>query len=203
VQALRTVYLIRHPETDWNRDGRYQGRTGRPLTGADDESIHMIRQWMRDCAPGCIVTSPASHARALADDIAENLAAAMQPVVDPAWHEVDHGAWEGLRHQEVAARFGDAAMQRFSDPDYAGHGGETLTAATARIDRAWRALLADAPAVTAVVSHATPVRLVLCHCLALPPARQWRFRVDNSSATRIDVAEGTPIIGFVNRRVQP
>lgn len=198
----KAIFLIRHPETDWNRQRRYQGRTRRPLTGRDETSTLAVIEWMRECGPDVVASSPTMHALALAERISLVVHSKPEPAVDDGWCEADHGAWEGLLHDEVDQRFGPDTVERFDDPHYARHGGETLAEVESRVALAWEALVARTSGAAAVVSHATPIRLVLCRCLGLPASMQWRFHVDNASVTRIDVAEDLAVIGFVNRRVQ-
>lgn len=198
----KTIFLIRHPETDWNRQQRYQGRTGRPLTGYDETSTLAVIEWMRECGPDIVASSPTMHARTLAERISLVVHSKPEPAVDAGWCEADHGTWEGLLHDEVTQRFGSGTVERFDNPDYNGHGGETLAEVDARVALTWEALVARTRDTAAVVSHATPIRLVLCRSLGLPASMQWRFRVDHSSVIRIDVAEDSAVIGFVNRRVQ-
>lgn len=161
-----------------------------------------VVEWMRQHAPDFIATSPTTHARALAQEIKRGVDSMPEPTLDDGWCEVDHGAWEGLRHDEVHQRFGSGAAKRFEDPQYDRHGGETLLEIDARVGRTWESLLTRVSRVVVVVSHATPIRLVLCRCLDLPVSMQWRFRIDNSSVTRIDVAGKSAVIGFVNHRAQ-
>lgn len=198
----KTIFLIRHPETDWNRQKRYQGRTARPLTGRDEASTLAVIEWMRECAPDIVASSPTMHARSLAERISLALDSSLEAEIDVGWCEADHGSWEGLLHDEVDRRFGSDAAERFHDPHYDRHGGETLSEVDSRVGRTWQTLVARAGSAAAVVSHATPIRLVLCRCLRLSGSMQWRFRVDNSSVTRIDVAGDSAAIGYVNRRVQ-
>lgn len=198
----KTIFLIRHPETDWNRQKRYQGRTGRPWTGRDETSTLAVIRWMSECRLDVVASSPTTHARALAERISRVVESMPDPAVDDGWCEVDHGAWEGLHHDEVTQRFGTEAVERFDDPDYNRHGGETLAEVDARVALRWEALVARTRDTAAVVSHATPIRLVLCRTLGLPASMQWRFRVDHSSLTRIDIAEESTVISFVNHRAQ-
>lgn len=161
-----------------------------------------VVEWIRQHAPDFIATSPTTHARALAQGITRGVDSMPEPTIDDGWCEVDHGAWEGLRHEEVRQRFGSGAAKRFEDPQFDGHGGETLLEIDARVGCTWESLLTRAGRVAAVVSHATPIRLVLCQCLDLPISMQWRLRIDNSSVTRVDVDGKSAVIGFVNRRAQ-
>lgn len=196
------VYLVRHPETDWNTQGRFQGRTGRPLTDRGRACVATLVDLLKNETPARVVSSPADHAIAAAAPIAAAVSCGAEPVIDPAWSEIDHGLWEGLTYDEVVARFGTDARRRFDDPlDYDGHAGETLRAAGSRVARAWEAVTESAGA-TIVVSHATPIRLVLCRCLDLPATRQWCFRIDNGGVTGISIADGAVTLDFTNHRTQ-
>lgn len=196
------IYLVRHPETDWNRAGRYQSRTGRPFTDRGAASVEALVEYFHGRSPQRVVSSLAAHARGAADRIAAMAGSGDGAIVDDDWREIDHGAWEGLRHDEVLERFGAEVARRFDDPRrYDGHGGETLRAAAVRVARSWEALAGTAGDVV-VVSHATPIRLVLCRCLGLPMERQWGFRIDNSSVTGVSIDGGTATIEFVNHRIQ-
>lgn len=196
------VYLVRHPETDWNRQGRFQGRTGRPLTDRGMACVAALVDLLRNEMRARVVSSPADHAIEAAAPIADAVSCGAVPVIDAAWREIDHGLWEGLTYDDVMARFGTDARRRFDDPlDYDGHAGETLRAASSRVARAWEALVESAGA-TIVVSHATPIRLVLCRCLDLPATRQWRFRIDNGGVTGISIAGGAVTLDYINHRTQ-
>lgn len=196
----KRIYLVRHAETDWNRERRYQGWTDRPLTDRGEESFRCIVDHMNDLEPDFVVSSPTGQARGLAASIA----APRTIVIDERWSEIDHGAWEGLRHDDVVRRFGPGAAERFDDPfRYSDHGGETLADVESRVARAWDDLAAMKREVIAVVTHATPIRLVLCRCLELPADSQWRFRIDNGGLTGISVAGDAATIEFVNHRVTP
>lgn len=172
------------------------------MTGRDQAATLAVIDLMRDCAPRVIASSPTAHARALAQRISRVAESRPEPAIDDGWCETDHGAWEGLLHDDVTRRFGPDAAERFNDPHYDRHGGETLAEVDSRVVRTWEALVARTKGAAVVVSHATPIRLVLCRCLGLPASMQWRFHVDNSSVTRIDVAGESAVIGFVNRRMQ-
>lgn len=202
---MTDIYLVRHPETDWNADKRYQGRTGRPLTRRGAASLAGLAAYLRDSKPDRVVSSPAPHALVLARAVADGYRPAGDVVVDESWQEIDHGRWEGLDYFEVLRRFGPAARRRFDDPlRYRGHGGETLAEADRRVRRCWSRLLALGDEGTVVVvSHATPIRLVLCRCLGVAPVELWRFPVDNGGVSRIRAGAGITSADLLNRRVQP
>ena len=68
-----------------------------------------------------------------------------------------------------------------------------------RVAEGWAALLRQSPGGRMlVVTHATPIQLVLCAIAGMSPALHWRWRVDLGSVTALDVYGGGPIVRMVN-----
>jgi len=104
-----TVFaLVRHGETDWNRERRIQGSTDIPLneTGRDQAratgALLASRRW------NAIVASPLSRARETAQLIAAE-AGLGEPELEPRLAERDYGAAEGLTGPEIDALYPDGA----------------------------------------------------------------------------------------------
>lgn len=197
---MRAVYLVRHPETDWNSQKRFQGRTSRPFTPAGMRAVRTAAKFLRGKRPDTVVTSPTHQALALARATGNGPPPDHGIVVDASWCEVDHGEWEGLSHAEVVRRFGPQTAGRFEDPEhYDGHAGETLTDVHRRVIGSWNRLLESGAGVAVVVSHATPIRLVLCRCFEMPASQLWRLPVDNAAVSRISLAGDSPAVDYWNR----
>jgi len=120
--------------------------------------------------------------------------------LDPGWAETNHGRWEGLTYREVLARYPEEARARWAEGiNGRPAGGESLAEVQARVAAAWAALLQAYPGGRVlVVTHATPIQLVLCGCFGLPPTRHWHWRIDLGSVTCIDVYGAGPIVRMVN-----
>jgi 2,3-bisphosphoglycerate-dependent phosphoglycerate mutase/probable phosphoglycerate mutase len=113
---------------------------------------------------------------------------------------VDHGLWEGLTYTEVAARYGAEARERFADFwNSRAHGGESGADLWSRVESAWDDMLVryDGGRVL-VVTHATPIRLLLCSVLDVPLENHWRFRVDPGGITSLDLYPSATIVRTVN-----
>lgn len=123
-----SLCLIRHGETTWNREGRWQGHADPGLTEAGLEQArrlaealraeHRDRPWTR------LYASDLVRARATARLIGEVLGLGLE--VDRRLRELDVGAWAGLTRPEIAAR-DDATLRAFESgaPDVRPGGGET------------------------------------------------------------------------------
>jgi alpha-ribazole phosphatase len=144
------------------------------------------------------LTSPRARTRRTAEAV---LAGRGVPLVaDERWRESDHGRWEGLTYAEVVARFPAEARARFADGLHGrALGGESLAEVAARVAAGWQALLDEQRGGRIlVVTHATPIQLVLCLLNGTSPAEHWRWRIDLGSITAIDVYGAAAIIRMVN-----
>jgi probable phosphoglycerate mutase len=98
-----TIVLVRHGETDWNRENRFQGHADPPLNDAGRAQALKLAGELRDEAVAAAYTSPLRRARETAAIVADQLG--IEPVPDNALMEVDVGSWSGLTRDEVEARF--------------------------------------------------------------------------------------------------
>lgn len=153
----QTIYLVRHGETEWNREKRLQGQQDSSLTEKGREQARRIGLAMRrivDDPEGCtIITSPLGRTMHTAELLTQACGLADPDIhTDARLMEIGFGAWEGLTFEEVKARDPDVLRRREEQPwDFSSPGGETFTAVEKRV-RAWLdELPEDARAI--VVSH--------------------------------------------------
>jgi phosphoserine phosphatase len=173
------ILLVRHGETAWNRDGRYQGRTDIPLSEVGQTQVRALGERLRQIPIAYAVASPLSRARTTAEAILAGREVALE--LDDGLLEISHGDWEGKLASEVershAELFGvwKTAPGRHSP---AGPNAETLGDVEAR---AWpvleRVCARLGPNDTALIAaHDAVNRVLLCRTLGLPLERVWRFR---------------------------
>ncbi len=198
---MRTsIWLIRHVQTAANRQQRYQSHSDSPITAYGQRQQVALAQRLRRIPFDTVLSSAAERTRSTAAAILAGRQHAPAITVVPAWSETHHGRWEGLTYREVVQQFPDDARLRFGDPL---HGrapdGESLAEVAARVQQGWQAVLHDyLGGRILIVTHATPIRLVLCMLTGVPIARQWQWRVDTGSITALDVYGSDPIIRMVN-----
>ena len=181
------LYLVRHTEADWNREGRYLGWSDRPLTRRGLRQAERLARRLAELEPDAVWSSGLARTRRLAQAIAAH--GGRRARHDPRWREVDHGRWEGLTWTEVATRFPEAARRRWTEPWRSrAHGGESLAGLWRRVRRALGELRSGRPeGRVVVVTHAGPVQLLVCHALRAPLESWSRVRVANGAVARIDV----------------
>jgi probable phosphoglycerate mutase len=100
---MTTLLLARHGETDWNREGRYQGWADPPLNEAGREQARRLRDQLRETPFDAVYSSDLRRAHETAEIVA---APHDVPVIaDPGLREIDVGSWSGLTHAELEQRF--------------------------------------------------------------------------------------------------
>jgi broad specificity phosphatase PhoE len=101
---VTTLLLVRHGETDWNRDGRWQGHSDTRLNDAGREQATRLAAELRDV--DVVYSSDLARARETAEVLAGALGLEIR--FDPRLRERSFGAWEGLTAPEIETNFGEA-----------------------------------------------------------------------------------------------
>ena len=173
------ILLVRHGETAWNREGRYQGRTDIPLSPDGARQVRALGDRLRELPIMIAISSPLSRAKATAEAI---LAGRDLPLeLDEGLLEISHGQWEGKLASEVALSHAEMFGVWRSAPGRnspAGPAAETLGDVEARawavIEKAWLRL--DGEQTLLITAHDAVNRVILCRVLGVPLERVWRFR---------------------------
>ncbi|MBV9788973.1 MAG: histidine phosphatase family protein [Chloroflexi bacterium] len=194
------VWLVRHPQTDWNKERRYQSRSDRPLTDFGRLRLDAIAQRLRRIRFSAIITSELNCTDEVAQAVAAQQIQAPQIVRDARWREADHGDWEGLTYSEVQARYPAQVRQRFGSMwNNRAHGGESVADLWQRVQAAWNdALRQHNGEHLLIVTHATPIQLLLCAMLNLPFEQYWQWRIDLGGITNLDLYPSGAITRVIN-----
>ncbi len=179
------IYVARHGETTWNRDGRYQGRLESPLSELGVRQAEALAarfaslQLPVALRPTRIVTSPLTRCTATANATAIRLH--LEPETDERLVEIAHGSWEGRYREDVERTDVDRYRRWRDDPAHvAFDGGERLAEVAAR----WRSFARDLNAtaqVTLVVTHDAVIRCALLDAMQRPLDDFWHVRTENAA----------------------
>ena len=131
VSDSRHLLLLRHGQSVWNAEGRWQGQADPPLSPLGEEQARDAAERLATReAFTTLVTSDLGRARRTAEILAEVLG--LDVWVDPGLREIDVGIWTGLTRDEINAgwpgELADWSEGRSESPP----GGETRTALTER-----------------------------------------------------------------------
>ena len=122
---MATLFCVRHGETDWNRERRWQGQDDQPLNALGHEQSAVAARALATDRFAAIYTSDLRRARETAHPLAMVLE--LRPVVEQTLREVDTGSWTGLTHGEVSERHPEA-MAAYSAGRDGWHDGESFSA---------------------------------------------------------------------------
>jgi probable phosphoglycerate mutase len=186
---MTRIAFIRHGPTGWNERRRLQGVADIPLSAA---GLETVRRWrlpdeMHDFA---WVSSPLTRARQTARLLGLDCAS------EPLLREMDWGAWEGLRREELILRYGDEFERRAAQGlDLRPHGGESPREVRARL-AGWIEKVAAAGAPVGAVTHQGVIRAALSLATGwemvgkLPVRMDWAsvhlFRVNDDGGLAIE-----------------
>jgi probable phosphoglycerate mutase len=181
-----TLLLIRHGETDWNVEGRWQGHLDIPLNETGREQAKRLAHRLRGWPIRAVYSSDLQRAAATAAIIA--LPLQLQPVTDARWRERHGGAFQGLTRDEIRRDL-PAAWQRLTRGIVEPPGGETRVALRARIVPAFRRMCSEhREEMVAVVSHGGALRILVAHVLGLPAGRRMPLTLrGNTGLTIVEV----------------
>ncbi|WP_433343809.1 bifunctional RNase H/acid phosphatase [Micromonospora sp. CA-111912] len=185
--ATRLI-LVRHGETEFTEQRRYSGRGDVPLSARGRAQVRATAARVAALAPSvaAVVSSPLSRCTATAEAIAGALGDVPVRTAGDLI-ECDFGAWEGRTFAEVRAGWPgelDAwlASTRVAPPD-----GESFTEVAARTTRVTDALIEAYPGETVVVvSHVSPIKLVLRDALSADDAFLHRLYLDAAGISVLD-----------------
>jgi len=189
--AETRVILIRHGETQWNREGRIQGYHGdSPLTPAGRTQVRSLGKCLAREGAELLYSSDSGRARETADPIG---AATGLPVIhERELRERAYGVFEGCRYAEVETRFA-AEFERFRsrDPHYVPPGGESAAQFRDRILAVFRRIALEASGrCVAVVTHGGVLGILYREAAGMPLEAPRDYPIANASLNRLRFAEG-------------
>lgn len=204
-EALRLL-LVRHGETDWNRQGRFQGRIDVPLNPTGRQQANQVAEFLRQVSIDFAVSSPMLRPRETAE-----LILAHHPQVTLTFmedlREISHGDWEGQLEAEIETRFpGELQRWRETPAQVQMPQGENLQQVWDRAIAAWNQIVTTAKAdgqggkVGLVVAHDAINKVILCHVAGVGPENFWNFKQGNGAVSVIDypAGEGPPLLQAMN-----
>ena len=156
------LILVRHGETRWNLEGRYQGRADIDIAPQGLVTARRVGQNLQGAEVTSVLTSPLRRATQTALLIGAALGG-IAPVADSRLTEIDFGEWQGLTQQEIKQRWPEALRSWKGAPEaFRFPGGESLGDALERLHDFIRQpprmdLTGDGDVLA--VSHAGPIRL--------------------------------------------
>jgi alpha-ribazole phosphatase len=160
------VILVRHGETEWNKDKRYQGHHDVALSEVGRKQAGKVARRLRSEKVDAVYASDLSRAYETAATIAREHNLAVEKV--PGLREVHFGEWEGLSRAEIIEKHG-AVYDRWQENPLATKlpGGESAREVQVRALAALEKIVSDhrAGETVVIVAHGGAICSILCHYL--------------------------------------
>jgi broad specificity phosphatase PhoE len=183
--------LVRHGQTEWNRNERFRGRVDIPLneTGlaqAEATGRRVAEEWQ----PTAIYTSPLSRSVKTAEAIARHYGLPVQ--VHPGLVDIDYGDWQGLSPEEARQRWPEQIETWYNQPEKAQiPGGESLEVLRKRAMQTVSELAKQHGNETVVlVGHTVINRIILLGVLGLGNEKFWRIKQEPCAINVFEMEEG-------------
>lgn len=191
-------FIVRHGETNWNREGRFQGQMDIPLNEKGLEQARMTAARFKGYPLEAVYASPLSRARVTGELIAE--AAGCPLIPDKRFMEINHGAWEGTTTAEVEKNYGDILRQWKTEPHLVkmpGPGGESLEDVQKRAVAAVEEIVPKHKGDILLATHDAAAKTIICYYLGVPLSRYWRLKIPNCSVSYIEFLPSGPQVGLL------
>lgn len=191
--------LVRHGETEWNKQHRIQGHADAPLNTTGIEQARRLASRLADVRIDAVYSSDVSRTRKTAEIVVEGRGIEVREFFE--LRERNYGRWEGVTHEEWQATDPESFAHWKRSPDtYTPPGGESLDEVLARTSRAAERIkeqhLNDDSIV--VVGHGAALLVLVVHLLDLPLSYRNNFFLDNTSLSVLDVGTEHTVIQLWN-----
>jgi len=182
------IILVRHGETTWNIEGRYQGQEDTPLSQRGIEQGKLLAQCLAKIPIDLCISSPLKRSHQTCQMCASFHNLHVQP--DERLLEINHGAWEGALAEEIRRNYPVEFSQWHNQPHLVQMpGGETLDDVRLRVRAAFDEYALKYDSKTILISaHDAVNKAIICDLLDLEMSHFWQIKQDN---TCINVLEYT------------
>ncbi len=206
---MTELILIRHGETDWNRELCFQGHVDVPLNDLGHEQARRLGLRLAGETVQHLVCSDLLRTRQTAQPAVAQLAAQLQPafhiddVLDANLREQSFGVVDGLRVPDVQQQHPQAWQQWVQfGADYAFSGGETVRQFHARVMGAVQRLAVNYPGQTVlVVTHGGVLDMIYRTARALPLSGPRQTEIPNAGLNRVRVqADSVEVLSWADTR---
>jgi broad specificity phosphatase PhoE len=177
------LWLVRHGETEWSRNGKHTSVTDLPLTDAGEEVARALAARLAGVAFERVLTSPRLRARRTAE-----LAGFPDAEVDDDLVEWAYGDYEGRTTADIRETVPGWSVWTHESP-----GGETAAEVAARLDRVVEAAR-GAEGRTLVFAHSHSLRALAARWLGLDVSEGRLLVLDTATVSMLGVDRGTQVV---------
>ena len=187
------LILVRHGETDWNLQGRFQGQIDIPLNTNGQKQAKAAGLFLSTMRIDKVFSSSMTRPKQTAEAIIEHQSD-LNVELQKELIEIGHGLWEGKLESEIQEEWPEVLKtwknhpERVQMPE-----GETIQEVWSRSVKCWEEISSNLSSkeTALVVAHDAVNKTILCNLLGLGPTDIWMIKQGNGCVTIVDISEET------------
>ena len=182
------IILVRHGETNWNKEGRFQGQIDIPLNKKGKEQAFKASKYLEEIQFTKAFSSSMKRPYETAKIILKNDNIQIKKIESLV--EISHGLWEGKLEEEIKQKWPEMLKNWHEKPEsITMPEGESIKQVSDRAISAWD-LISNSQHendTTLLVAHDAVNKTLICHILGLSYADIWMIKQGNGGITVIDI----------------
>ncbi len=185
------IFLVRHGETDWNKEGRFQGQIDIPLNEKGKDQAYKASKYLNKVKFDKAYSSSMRRPYQTAQIILENKDILEIKKVDDLM-EINHGLWEGKLEIEIGKDWPQMLREWHQKPENVKMPeGESIQNVSERSIKAWQKICKSQKPNnnTLIVAHDAVNKTLICNILGLDYSNIWMIKQGNGGISIIDVFE--------------
>ncbi len=206
---MQKIYLIRHGETEWNKQLRYQGQKDVPLNDEGHRQAMLLARFLEKENIEVIYSSPLLRARETAMVITSKRDIKLQ--LEEGFLEINFGEWEGRRYTDLNEEQRQVAACWYNTPESVCiPGGEPFLAFRQRILNTYNHIIkTNKDKNIGIITHAGVIRVIISSVLEMPEGILARLRLSPASLSIVlyddwgnsylELLNGTCHLHLINR----
>lgn len=184
---MTDLWLVRHGQTDWNLEGRWQGQSplAPGLNALGRAQALAVRDQLKGVHISTVYSSDLLRARQTAKLIAEPLG--LTVTLEPRLREINLGVWEGMPSDEIEQLYPHELAERARDPLHAqAPQGESPLGVSRRVTAAVDDIAARYPGESVlIVAHGVSLAVIICHAQRIQLEKVYEHVPENAKPCRV------------------
>ena len=182
------IILVRHGETNWNKEGRFQGQIDIPLNDNGKKQARNASEYLKGIKFNKAYSSSMIRPFETAKIILKNTNLKINKIDELV--EISHGLWEGKLEEDIKGKWPKLLEDWHKRPETViMPEGESIIDVSKRSISAWENIceLQENDDITLLVAHDAVNKTIICHILGLDCSNIWMIKQGNGGITVIDI----------------
>ena len=191
------LYFMRHGETVWNTERRYQGMTDIELSEEGLRQAECAAKRFKNIKIDKIYASPLKRAMKTAEKIAAEKG--IEIISEDDFREIHFGEWEGKTVPELTEKYGESYTNFIREPHKYGFPGEgSVENVINRIKPGIDRLIAEEKGNVLIVSHGGIIRLMIMYIMGLDSSWFTKMWINNTGVSIVEIKNDRRLLLTLN-----